>query len=186
MPDTMIYIPVNKELYDDIIRFSDGSIDPAELVDTELQSFLERTVEGNGELWGDRLYEVAAKYAPEVLERWRREDAEGFKEREEASRPLVWKEVTIANGAEVRMFYGDKHHFAVVRGGHIVDDEKPYSPSEWASKIAAGTSRNAWRDLWFREPLSKMWVPASLMREQAQQELAKKGLVTEIGGGDND
>jgi hypothetical protein len=178
MPD--IYIPIDKELYDDTIRFSDGKLDPASLAEDRLRSFIETTVEFDPPMWGDRLYDVAAKYAPHMLERWQHEDAEGFKEREEASRPLVWKEVTIANGAEVRMAYGDKHHFAVVRGGHIVDDGESYSPSEWARKIAAGTSRNAWRDLWFREPPSKTWVPASWMRQQARQELAK------IGGGSND
>jgi hypothetical protein len=180
MPSGTIYIPFDQELYDDIIRFSDGTIDPVGRVDHELRSFLETSVEFDPQVWGDRLYDVAAKYRSDLLERWRQEDAEGLREREEASRPLVWKGVTIANGAEVRMSYGDKHHFAVVRGGHIVDDGKSYSPSEWARKIAAGTSRNAWRDLWFREPPSKTWVPASWMRQQARQELAK------IGGGSDD
>ncbi len=53
----------------DIIRFSDGTISPAELADTEFRSFLDRTVDGNGQLWGDRLYDVAAKCAPEVRPR---------------------------------------------------------------------------------------------------------------------
>jgi hypothetical protein len=67
------------------------------------------------------------------------------------------------------MAYGDKHRYATVRRGHIVDDGEEYSPSEWASKVAGGTSRNAWRDLWFKEPLSKTWVPAQLLRDQAEE-----------------
>jgi hypothetical protein len=51
------------------------------------------------------------------------------------------------------------------------------SPSEWASKVAGGTSRNAWRDLWFKEPLSKTWVPAQLVRDQAQQEIQERGAI---------
>jgi hypothetical protein len=66
--------------------------------------------------------------------------------------------------------YGDQHHYATVQRGHIIDDGKEYSLSEWASKVAGGTSRNAWRDLWFKEPLSKTWVPAQLLRDQARQE----------------
>jgi hypothetical protein len=93
-------------------------------------------------------------------------------EKQKADRkPLVWKEVSIPSGSEVRMPYGGQHHYAKIRGGHIVDDDgEKYSPSEWASKVAGGTSRNAWRDLWFREPLSKTWVPAQLLRDQAREE----------------
>jgi hypothetical protein len=34
--------------------------------------------------------------------------------------------------------------------------------------------RNAWRDLWFREPLSKTWMPAQLLRNTAREELRRK------------
>jgi hypothetical protein len=67
------------------------------------------------------------------------------------------------------MAFGHDHHYAKVKGGKIVDDDGSYSPSEWASKVAGGTSRNAWRDLWFKEPLSKNWVPAQLLRDQTRQ-----------------
>ena len=69
------------------------------------------------------------------------------------------------------MHYGAEDHYAEVKNGRIVDETGRYSPSEWASKIAGGTSRNAWRDLWFKEPLARTWVPAQLLRDQAYSEL---------------
>jgi hypothetical protein len=163
----VVYVPIGAELVTDIIRYSDGRLDPFQLANDQLRNFVERTIESNWELWGDRIDEVAEKYAPDVWERWNKEGVRLSAERREDSQPLVWKEISVSAGSEVRMAYGDKHHYATVRRGHIVDDDKEYSPSEWASKIAGGTSRNAWRDLWFKEPLSKTWVPAQLLREQA-------------------
>jgi len=81
------------------------------------------------------------------------------------------------------MFYNGVHHYGAVKGGKIIDDGKDYSPSEWASKIAGGTSRNAWRDLWFREPLSNTWVPAQLLRNQAQKYFAAQELACRCAGG---
>ena len=63
------------ELTTDIIHFSDGGLNPFRLANEELRRFLERTVETAPELWGDRLEEVAEKYAPALWERWHREDA---------------------------------------------------------------------------------------------------------------
>lgn len=85
--------------------------------------------------------------------------------------PLVWKDVTVRAGSEVRMSYGGKQHYAKIVGGCIVEsDGSKYSPSEWASKVAGNTSRNAWRDLWFKEPLSNTWVPARLLRTNTRIE----------------
>jgi len=176
MPRETIYIAFDRELYDDIIRFSDGRLDPVALADSRVRSWVEGSIEFDDvEQWAeDRLEDLAEKYAPHVLERWRKERAEHLRQRSTESRPLVWKEVTIASGSEVRMFYNDAHQHAVIKGGKIVDEGKEYSPSEWASKVAGGTSRNAWRDLWFREPLSKTWVPAQLLRNTAREELRRK------------
>jgi hypothetical protein len=141
--------------------------------------FVENTIRGSDrDYWGDRLEEAAALFVPELAEQWRQEDETGATQQRLAdSQPLVWKEVTVAVGSKVRMAYGGTHHYATVKRGHIVEDgdNREYSPSEWASKVAGGTSRNAWRDLWFREPLSKIWVPAQLLREQALEANARLG-----------
>jgi hypothetical protein len=186
-----IYGPLDADLVTDIIRYSDGKVDPFDMANTQLRSFVERSVETVPTLWGDRIDEVAEKYAPDVFERWDREDERRSAEWRENNQPLVWKEISVSAGSEVRMAYGDKHHYAIIQRGHIVDNGNEYSPSEWASKVADNTSRNAWRDLWFKEPLSKAWVPAELMRDQARQEMQQRGEKTitsdnsNEGAGDN-
>jgi hypothetical protein len=183
MPN-QVYAPIDAELVTDIILYSDGRLDPFTLANDQLRHFIERSVETAPEHWGDHLYEVAEKYAPWVCKQLDKDEASLSAKLREDNQPLVWKEIEVAAGSEVRMAYGDKHHYATVRRGHIVDDGKEYSPSEWASKVADGTSRNAWRDLWFKEPLSKTWVPAQLLREQAQ-EAQQRGEKNPTSGGND-
>ena len=120
--------------------------------------------------FGERDVEFAELYFPEVAAEWLKEDVEAHTSRRKEAQPLVWKEITVQHGSAVRMPYGGKHHYAEIKNGRIVDESGSYSPSEWASKVAGGTSRNAWRDLWFKEPMAKAWVPAQLLREQARSE----------------
>ena len=178
----VIYVPMRRKLYDDVVRFSDGQIDPAAVAEDMLQNWIGNEAEwGPDGRWGDRFEEVAAEYAPHLLEE---SDQKELAKNREKYKSLVWKEVTIAAGSGVRMAYGDTHHYAKVERGAIVDDGKEYSPSEWASKIAGGTSRNAWRDLWFREPSSKTWVPAQMLRDQVGESRAKG--TTESGRNDDE
>ena len=169
MPTTeRIYIPFPRELYEDIVRFSDGRVDVGDLAEEQVAGFIEMTIETSGsDLWGARLEEVAEKYAPGTFARWQKEDETALVARAVNNMPLVWKEVTIEAHSKVRMSYDGTQHYATVMRGRIVDGDKEYSPSEWASKVAGGTSRNAWRDLSFQEPRSKIWVPAQILREQA-------------------
>ena len=170
MSDSRIYISFPRSLYDDIVRFSDGRIRPEVLAANQVETWVGNSVEfGFGEDWGDRIEEVAEIYAPHVHKKWMAEDKAEFERSMAENRPLVWKEVTVASGSLVRMAYGGDHFYAAVKAGKIADEDGYHSPSEWASKIAGGTSRNAWRDLWFREQLAKNWLPAQLLRDQARQ-----------------
>lgn len=164
-----IYIPFPRKLYDDIVRFSDGTLRPEALAANQVEAWVANSIEFDYGEWGDRAEEVAEIYAPDVYERWRTEDKDASERSKLENRPLVWKSVVVDSGSDVRMSYGGDHHYAKVKGGKIVDKDGSYSPSEWASKIADGTSRNAWRDLWFKEPFGKTWVPAQLLRDQAEQ-----------------
>lgn len=171
MPKLTIHIPFPRALYEDIIRFSDGQISPEQLAADQVEAWVANSVEyGFGEKWGDRIDEVAEIYAPHIHEKWLAEDNASLEQSKVENRPLVWKEVTIAAGSDVRMAYGNDHHYAKVKAGKVVDDDGSYSASEWASKVAGGTSRNAWRDLWFKQPLAKNWIPAQFLRDQARQE----------------
>ena len=170
MTENVIYVPFPSKLYADIIRFSDGKLDPALIAEGLVHTYVSNSIDCADAAWGDRLEEAAEEYAPQALERWRREDETASEDRRVENKPLVWKEITVLAGSEVRMSYGGDQHYAVVRGGRIFDDGKMYSPSEWTSKIASNTSRSAWRDLWFKAPHSKTWVPAQVLRNQAIEE----------------
>jgi hypothetical protein len=185
MPISTIYIPMSRELYDDIVRFSDGALDPAALAENQLENWIARDLEfGDGEHWGERFAEVAGKYAPHVLQALDAEQEEALARLRQSNRPLVWKEVSIPAGSDVRMAYAGTHQYAKVERGSIVDEGVSYSPSEWASKVAGGTSRNAWRDLWFRQHGSKDWLPAQALRDQARRARSSSsaGAQTEEGG----
>lgn len=174
-PTDMIYIPFPKKLYDDIVRFSDGQIDVSSLAEDQIWSWLNASVSFETWDWGDRWFEVAEVYAPSEAEKYKAnmkaaKDAlrsARFAER----RPLIWKEVSVPSGTLVRMHYQGTDHFAEVKNGKIVDEEGEFSPSEWASKVANRTSRNAWRDIWFKEPNAKGWSAAGDMREAARKAL---------------
>ncbi len=175
MPTDVVYVPLRRKLYDDIVRYSDGRVNPAAIAESQLESWVATDLQfGTEDHWGDRFEEIAGEYAPHLLKEMDRERNEALTKYREEHKPLVWKEVSIRAGSEVRMAYGDTHHYAKVERGCIVDDGKEFSPSEWARKVADNTSRNAWRDLWFREPLSKAWVPAQLLRDQAKEEAANR------------
>src|SRR5437762_13873595 len=104
MAKEVIYVPIDRELYHDIVLFSEGNFDPSRLAEDQLRDFVARTIEFQSDLWGDRLYEVAEKYAPDVLERWRAEDETAAEksaaERSEARKPLVWKEISVPANSE--------------------------------------------------------------------------------------
>ena len=166
-----VYIPIPRKLYHDIVRFSDGEIDPARLAVDQIEDWLYCSVAFDNFDWDDRWEEVAEEYAPDVYKAWLKEQAKAVPAKPK-SRDLVWKEVTIPHGSEVRMIYKGRVHYAKVQDGAIVDDEgNRYSPSRWARHVANDTARNAWRDLSFKEPLSKHWIPAEVLRMQARKEL---------------
>jgi len=166
-----VYIPIPRKLYHDIVRFSDGEIDPARLAADLIDVWLYDSIMDDDPRWGFRWEEIAEEYAPDVYKAWLKEQAKAAPAKPK-SRDLVWKEITIPHGSEVRMTYKGRVYHAKVQDGAIVDDEgRRYSPSQWANHVANGTARNAWRDLSFKEPLSKHWIPAEVLRLQARKEL---------------
>jgi hypothetical protein len=170
---TDLHISFPKKLYDDIVRFSDGGLDPATLAENLVIGWIEQSVESDGfETWGDRLEEVAELYAPHVAEQWRKEDVAAAEASRTRAKPLVWKLVEIPAGSKVRMQYNGTHHYAEVGSGAIIDDGQRFSPSEWARKVADDTSRNAWRDIWVKFPRTSEWVAATTLREKARSALS--------------
>lgn len=155
-------IPFPRQLYHDLVRWSDGRFDPAEQAVTLLLWHLERCVMFDDdwgyleEHFGDNADTLARTLFPQhTLENRNLPSAA----------PLIWKGVNIPENTEVRMDYGGRPHTAAIRCAKIEDGDGRYSPSEWASKVAGGTARNAWRDLWFKRPGSSEWVNAMSLRE---------------------
>ncbi|MBN9336009.1 hypothetical protein [Devosia sp.] len=152
-----IYVPISKDLYNDIVRFSDGQIRPETVAEDLLLRWVADSAQAGDEHWGKRKEEVLGKYATaNVIVDW--------------AIPLVWKGLNFPEGTEVRMSYGGSDYFAKVMNGKVVDRDGSFSPSEWASKIAQGTSRNAWRDLWLRLPGAPNWVQATQFRSRSENE----------------
>ncbi len=166
---TEVLIPISRKLYDDIIRLSDGQLDPVRLANYQLEDWLAYSIEDGNYDWGERWEEAAKTFNPHFYEKWLKEqDKESYKRKRH---DLVWKKVTIPHGSEVRMNYKKKDYYAKVEDGSIIDGGRRFSPSEWAKHIASGTSRNAWRDLHFKFPNSKYWVPAEVLRRMVYKEM---------------
>lgn len=175
MTNNIVFVPFSRDLYDDVVKFSGGSIDPVGVAEDALRSWIQDTIEEEAG-WGRNRMAVAKKYAPHVFDQMKKQQEAQDAELDalfEEERPMVWREVMVSANTKVRMAYGGTHHYAEVKGGRIVDESGAYTPSEWASKVAGGTSRNAWRDLWFLEPGAKTWVPAQFMRDQARKEIGR-------------
>lgn len=177
--DEVIYLPFSKRLYDDVVRFSDGHCDLVWTMVDQFHDFIRRTADDQcfGVMGNDpaRLRDFLNIYHPDIVERWDSEDAAGEEEETALSTkwsPLVWKEVEVPAGSEVRMQYAGAYHTARIANGKIIDKDGQYSPSEWASKVAAGTNRNAWRDLYFRLPGKAGWTPASTLRDEARKQVS--------------
>lgn len=170
MPTDYIHIPFPRKLYDDIVRFSDGKIDPVALAHNQVLDLLRFGADDYVRDWfGERTEEFLAIHFPEILEDWTKKEIEGLEAKLAKLSPLAWKEVSVPVGSDVRMQYDGSHHYGKVKEGRIADQDGLFTPSEWASKVAAGTNRNAWRDLWFKLPGQSSWISATMLREQARK-----------------
>lgn len=159
-----------RQLEIDLIRFTDGRIDPLVLRNNLVERWIEDNV-WDESFWLDRQLDVAKKYAPDLYKQWQSDLETEEKKIREKPAPLVWKSVVVPAGTRVRMQYGGKYHYAKISNGKICDGRNEFTPSEWASSVANYTSRNAWRDIWFHFPNKEGWISAHDLREK--QENAK-------------
>ena len=63
-----------------------------------------------------------------------------------------WKSLLLPPGTQVRMTYKGTTYHACVEGDDFLYEGEKLTPSEFANRIAGGTARNAWRDLWIKRP----------------------------------
>jgi hypothetical protein len=82
-------------------------------------------------------------------------------------RGYQWKSLFLPSATRLRMNFDGKFHYAEVDGDEIMFQGESVSPAQMANRIA-GSTRNAWRDLWILFPGERNWKLASLRRRQAQ------------------
>ena len=82
-----------------------------------------------------------------------------------------WKPLFLPPGTKVRMTYKGGTFHVAVDGDDFIYDGKKMSPSEFAKTVAAGTARNAWRDLWLKRPTDRDFRLADDVRRSTDKEL---------------
>lgn len=153
-PTDYVYVPVQVELYADLVRRS-GKADVSGFIHHSVESFLERS-EGDPNIW-------SAEYVEQLAEE---EDATFREEYGDPGRGYQWQTTFLPNGTKIRMFYGGQDSHAEIRHGRLRFGEEQMSPSQFASRVANNTNRNAWRDLYIKFPGDGPWKLADSLRRQ--------------------
>ncbi len=155
-----VCIPIDANLYAEFILRKNESVDVASWVEEIVRNYLDQT-ELESEIWSkDHIEKVHAKMDEDSEKTYG--DPEGF---------YQWGDLFLWNGTQIRMKYKGKNYYASVQDEEIIlegFEGEAFSPSQLASKVGGGTSRNAWRDLWIRERGSKEWVLAYDLRRTAK------------------
>jgi len=162
-PTNYFYIPIRADLIQEIYRRSDlhGQVDVAYLINNILEGKLDGTA-GDSDWWDNEEY---------IQTYWEERDWEEeqrtYGNRNEG---YMWKNLFLPNRTKLRMTYKGTVHEAEIRHQKILYEEqtefegKPFSPSSLVSKIAEGTSRNAWRDIYIQRPGDRDWILADVAR----------------------
>lgn len=79
-----------------------------------------------------------------------------------------WKSLFLPSGTEVRMQYKGEWYYSKVDGDKLFYEGEAFTPGRLANTIA-GTSRNAWRDLWIKRPGDTEWLLADDCRTAGLQ-----------------
>ena len=79
-----------------------------------------------------------------------------------------WKSLFLPDATEVRMQYKGEWSYARVEGDKLIYEGEAVTPGRLANTIA-GSSRNAWRDLWIKRPADSEWLSADDCRAAGEQ-----------------
>lgn len=154
-PVDYVYVPLRADLFAELIRQS-GRSNVSGYVESQIQAFLERAKRDHS-LWSAECFELQ-------IQDTNQEFTKMFGNR---SRGYQWKELFIPNGSQIRMFYSGKAHFAYIQNEKLWFGKQEVSPSRFASIVANGTSRNAWRDIYILFPGEKAWKYADNLRKKS-------------------
>lgn len=79
----------------------------------------------------------------------------------------------LPHDTEIRMRYKEQYHYAKVEGDEIKYQGQSVSPAVLANTITKRGeilgSRNAWKDLWIKQPGEKLWTLADESRKKFEQ-----------------
>ena len=146
-------VPVSGELINEIILRSRRPVDIANLVHNVLEDYLART-RGDADIWSEEHADaVADEDSDPTLARYG-DPAKGYN----------WHGVLLPNGTQLKVTYRGEAKLAEVRHRQIYFEGQPCSPSQFASRAANNTSRNAWRDIWVKRRTDGDWIFADLLR----------------------
>ena len=142
--NTQISVPIDTETFlilATFLRDQGSDADPVEVVTLAISYWMEN----------------AAWKQEDLIPGLTKNDGRGF----------TWKNKStylfMPDGTRIRMKYKGEWKYAQVVGDEIVYEGEALSPSVLANRIA-GSSRNAWRDLWIKIPSSEAWTLADDMR----------------------
>ena len=157
MPDYVL-VPVPSAVFAGIVNFvarcTDGD-DPNGVIADCLAMFLEEQEELTGEV------NLLPRYDKETR------NQQAFRlQFGSPDRGYQWQSVFLPNGTKIRMSYKGIEAHAQIRFGRVSFEEETLSPSQFASRIAGDTNRNAWRDLYIQLPGADDWILADTLRQQ--------------------
>jgi len=156
VPTTTIAISIDSELIGELfLRVGNPRADIEQYVDYAVRDFLERTADDGN--WSEAYYEYRESQANS------KDFATEFGDSKDG---YHWAPLFLPNGTHIRMEYKKEVFQAIVKHNKIIFKEESYSPSELARFIAAGTSRNAWRDLLIKRPNDADWTLADTLRRR--------------------
>lgn len=146
-------VSIRDDLIVEMILRSQGRVNVGVMIESVLESFLDRT-RGDPDIWSDEHAQaVAEEEVDDTLIKFGG-PAKGYH----------WQNVFLPNGTHLKINYKGGDKIAEVRHQQIYFEEKPCSPSQFASRVANNTSRNAWRDIWVKRPSDRDWFFADVLR----------------------
>lgn len=153
-----ICVPISTEIIYEMLLRSGPEADISGWIENIVEAYLDRTE--NEEGWNDVYYEHLERKTGES----------DFKEKYgDATKGYRWQNIDLPNGTQLYMEYKKKKHYASVQFEKIIYEDESFSPSELARKIAEGTNRNAWRDMFIKRPGENEWKLAFSLRRQSSR-----------------
>ncbi len=154
-----VAIPINSEIIGELyLRVGSPKVDLTDWIENVVREYLDRTA--NDGDWSEAYYNYRERQA----------GSEDFAaEFGDPKGGYHWAPLFLPNGTLIRMEYKKETSQAAVKNNKIAFNGETYSPSELASVIAAGTNRNAWRDLLIKRPDDTEWCLADDLRRRLRK-----------------